>query len=612
MNEEVNRNNLTDLLAMNVVFVASLIVFSFDTSGEFQGDDDYSVSMRAAGIANIFRTFDLEGIHRILGAFAINLDFNLINLRHGAFPLFYEGLMLRLFDAAGIGFTVPVIHLPFAIVGAVCCVMLFAVLRRMEIGRTAALLATSLLMFSPLFSMGARGVATYYMVVPVFTSLLAILAVFGPLDTLRRRAFASFAIFNLLLGETLFFLTLPALLAAIAVAGALRGERLVSLREAVARSGNALAPLGHPVIVVPNAMALAAVIQSTIDFYRLAPDKFGLVRFGSLITKHTESGAPIIAQPGLIYDYLGMVAGELFPIALLVMGGMIVFVRPRKAFDATTIYAIVAGVGFVTLFYGLVPASGTVKNYYQSYVIVPLLLLFAICLDRLSGALSQIKWMRPTLAIVGILTLASCIGGHIAFVWHNPALVMRPSAFAELTHGSNHPNLGAKAIGGLTRSFLERHAASGKRHPIHYYVERRHLDAAPFGTTTSLQVFAGVLTPIVKNFDYPFEIRVKDLENDAASERRFECRVYHCAELDLRSPSTKETTPSVFYEYVILGDQGTRASRPIARLAVQADAPMEAIDPPPGEYLVTKLDMAFDAKHDGFGDYLPHAPYNNN
>jgi hypothetical protein len=599
-----------DRIAFVGIFVAALALFTWDRNVELQGDDDFSVAMRAAGIANTFRIPEADGPLQQIASFFINLDFNLVNLRHGSFPLFYHGLSLRLFELLDLPFSLTLIHFPLAVIAALSCVMLFALLRSVDLDRFTAFATTALMMFSPVYLMASRGIATYYMLVPEFTTLLCLLALSRPLESRSAKVFLAFAIFNLFLGETLFFLVFPALAIAFLTARAGWPSSASDVGATLRRYRQVAKPLGHPVIVATAVATLVATLQATFDFWRLAPERVRLTRLGSLKSAHLETGMPVISDLDRLSEYTSLLAGEIFPIILPIGLLWILIRRVGIEWNLVTAYGAMAGIGFAILFYGILQPGEWLKVAYQIYVLLPALLVFAVVLNALLDP-QRTRAVRVVSGSLAVLAVVSAAASSLAFVWGHPDAVFRPEAFAFRPHGANHPNSGSKGLGFLVREALADHTSAGGTGTVRFYATQ-HPRIYTGAVSASLRVFAGVQEDMAKNFNYPFAIVIENLLDAPKMRQLARCPGAYCAVLDLRDARAVSGFETRQLRYEVHERPVDEGATPIATLLVITERGDHAPSWTPGRYELARLEDAFDRKFTTFADFLPRGTYNNN
>jgi len=587
-------HRLTTRLVAVLVFFFALFVFTYHTNVEFQGNDDYLHSCEATFCSRM-QLFPASFSRPDLARFARTTIRPFIHAPHNLMPALAFGFLYRILDALGVPFSVALIHFPVALMSAICCAVFFLLLRKLGFDLLTAILGTLILIIAPIFSMNSRGIATRFLAVLPFSQVLALYALQNLSDRKSTRVWAALALLNAALSDVLFFLTVPAFLVAYGLRKTSVGEFLRSPRASLAAAWENAKPLRNKLILLPLACVLVWWVALTIA--AIVAAHFGvwhpetpLYRLGSH-TAHT--GSMLFQHPAALHNYASVLAGEAFLyIFLAALAVYCFFVKDRITGFAWS-FAVVAGLGYGTLWYVLCRDDWGVRHYYQIYVLVPLLLILLHVFRAIAQQYPKSKYiLRVGLCI--ILLFAGL--GNLSYIWNIPLAIHCP-AYNEWTHGANYPNTGTKAVGYLVRRICETACNQQQLQSIRFYPKPR---------STSLEVFSGLMFDgrwyeercgvkprvTIEEMDDPAKVLPLAGEEIPAL----------CVLLDLR-PSTSSASLSSkdYVRYNVLSDGVLMAS-----LFVLPPNSGRPDDLKPGDYTLDSLDQRFDATYRRFVDYFPY------
>jgi hypothetical protein len=427
------------------LLLLALFIYTFRFSPDYYGDDDYLYSILFVNAAKFFQgpaSWSLSG----LWTYALDLVWQLFYIRHGPLPTMAYGLALLFAHVAGVHFSRDVVHFPMALMSAVSVVLFYVLLRRLTQRTVLSIAGALLLVGSPLLAMATRGLATVFGVAVVFGQVLALLALERLARTRQGHVFASLALANVVLSDSLFFLTVPALLLAYA---AFKADSL-RLRGLPAALWRGLADVRRPSVSVPvGALAMAMVAASA-----------GVAAWNSLEQRQVATpcllaefvkyhGAVLGGTPGLarFVTYTSVAEGYAFPLLLVAVVTLrLAFVR-HAGRSVSWNFAVVAGLGFGALYYGVYADGAWVRDLYQIYALIPFVLLFVLSIHQLSA-----RFGAARLAVNGALALTLvCAGAAQAInVWRVPVNVPALVVAGDM-QGISHADMGTKAAGYVAR-----------------------------------------------------------------------------------------------------------------------------------------------------------------
>ena len=512
-----------NLVPASILIAVAAIAYLLSHNTEFYRDEDYEYLQLAVAFAHFFQglpgaiTSPDDLIYRI-AVFVHSLLF----YRHGPLPALYIGGFYALADVIGIPMTTRLYQLPTALIAIGTVLLFWRVLRGAEVRPSLALLGALLLCISPLLVALGRGVHTYTWVWISFGQCFAIWALQRTSPDGRGLALAAFAVLNALLGDGLFFLTLPALLASFGLRSFEWRLSPASLLRAVPEGLKGLRPLCAPSFAVPVVLTLAVIgaaagveyvagsrLQDILPLHSLGLSAFGHVSEGMGFTARLwewhQNAALAFGEGGLVLLLLA-IAGFLF--------------KSTPPHGVAWSFAIIAGVGFGLVFYVAVPHLPEIAQAYQIYTLVPLALLIVLQAERIArmGAV----WFRAATSALGAAGLVA-IASMLTFVWHFNAAIF-PATFGHSDFGPNKPLFGTKAAGYVARQTLLSLISNSPDRVIDVRLYRNAGSPTPVNAyggfrnwTTPFATFAG----LVQKADYfsnkagqPVEIRTEFVGTD--------------------------------------------------------------------------------------------------
>jgi len=596
------REKVIDLLLVGGLIGLALFVYTWHGNVEFQGDDDVIYLREHVGFTKILQGLLPALVTQPSVALAKGkaLILHFFFQRHCSAPPLLFGMCYWGMETLGIPFTLFTFHLPVCLPGVAACALFYLLLRREALGRPMALLGGLLLVVSPLVVMANRGIATYFAAVIPFTQVLALLALQRPATDSRWRVRAGAAMLLVTLSDILFFVSLPVLVGAVIFREGCGRTSGTAWRSWLSQLVKRLAPLGARVIVYPTALAIVLALVFTHMKCAL-PDRFGSqwTPIFRIVCHTSEAGLGPLFRPQILFEYLAVLLGELFPLVLVL--GLVVAVLTRgKAFRGVVgTYAVVASSAYGLVFYVLSAPAWGVKNLYQIYLAVPLVLFVLLAADSIRRATPR---ARPTIVGVLVLVLLSAGTSMVSYIWKVPVSVTR-APFAMSLYGTKNTNYGTKGTGMLVRALLEDLV---RRDPD----SRVDVTVLRCPRWTSLVTFAG-LNWSAEYYRARFGARgisVDQGPNQKSAIREAAGAAPTCVLLDVRThgegaPHTEQLKePGALQSAVQFDIMGAEST--IATLLVRG-LPRDSLPLPPGPYPLAELEETFDRRYRALDDFIP-------
>lgn len=460
-----------NLVIIILIFLVAVFFYTYGINSEFQGDDDYIYSSGFVGFSNFSRN-------------SILYDINLLGfLRHGPVPSLYFGIFYKIWEVLGLPFSRNAIHFPIALLSAISISLFYFFLRRQKFGLGFALGGALLLLFSPIFTMASRGIATYFASGAVFSQVLGLWAISNLSGNKKSRVIAGLALLHISASDSLFFITLPIFALAYAAKNEIIKFNLAFLKNFARDFWQNIKEMRNWTVSGPWLLIVAFTIATS--FLSII---YGLkdTRLSSLLRGHTseELGGfnSLINFPQRFYSYLAIDFGELFPVFFVLL--LILFFAVYKKIGSGFViaFALFGSIGYGLLFFIISADSFWVKNLYQIYILIPFLLIFLFALKILWEKSGNHK------IIAGLILIAAIITSELAtmsYVWKKPYAISA-SIYRDVTHGTNNPNYGTKALGFIMRENLTAIWDADPNMPINLYIKNNN---------TSFDVFSGVNNP---------------------------------------------------------------------------------------------------------------------
>jgi hypothetical protein len=423
----------------------ALVLTTVDQGGEFFRDEDHDLTFRS-----MLYAFAFEPLPSALPWWVAlkeriaNVAYHSVFFRHGAFPFFLGGGTYAVLERLGVPFGYATLQLPNALLGVATVGIFYRLLRRERIDIRVAALCTGLLIVSPIYLAQARGIATFMWTGIAFLQIFFLWSMQGLDATPRRQWPMALAIVLLLMGDAIFYLFLLAAFVAFALRDSRFPPKVAHLSWKALSAG--FAPLRSWIILVPLTLGvgvhawaytrwaflghtvpppLLSAIHKRSDFYYQFPD------------------------PGDILDAMTVLLGEgglvllaLAPIAFVLYG--------RGPKGALFPFAVIGGLGYITLFYVITPLGWGKVHHHQIYVLVPVLSFIALAFDRIVKDAKFGAARATALLAVGVAVSA---GSAATYIFKLPLAINQP-ALASVSFGSKRPTYGVKAAGFLVREYI--------------------------------------------------------------------------------------------------------------------------------------------------------------
>lgn len=439
--------------------VAALLLYTLGRPVEFHGDDDYLYPASFALIADAVRTLDWHSLQGLVTGLANLAGLILCAPRHAPLPALIHALFYCFSIGLGLPFSLSLIHLPIAMMSAGSVVLLYKLLRRYSsLGRWLCFAAALLLLSSPLFTKVSRGIGTYFAACIPLITLTGLWALLSLRQKGQPRWWMGLALAQIILADLLWFITLPLLLGSFVLAAPDRRQTFSQLFSK---------KISGPVIITITLLLLGTGIAHSRGLP--TPILTLLGEHGRQVT----TGSPIIASPAFLAECLAHLMGLLFP-ALLAMGLAVWWRtgRPLRAGDLAT-FGLTGTAAYGLIFYGLTSEQIFVKHCYQIYLLLPLLLLTVTLIARIRS-----DHRRLAGAILALLLLFEGLA-CVTFIWKIPISPLS-AIYQDQANGTWAPNRGTKAVGYLTRRWIEHTWRQNAAQPITVYAERYTMSYAIF------------------------------------------------------------------------------------------------------------------------------------
>lgn len=567
---------------------AALLLYGWGRNAEFQGDDDFLYAANFSAISNALLDFLPGGPGSVasnLANFALQL---LCAPRHAPLPALTHATFYAAAHLLHLPFSLTLLQLPTEVTGIVSVLLCYGLLRRQELHRPLSLAGALLLLFSPVFAMCSRGLATYFLVNVPFAALIALWGLASLAQSERPRWWIGLALAQVVVADLIWFVTLPLLLAAYVMS---QPDWRGGLRTLLA-----------PRIFLPVVATAALLLLATgwaVGHGLSTP-------LSKLFTEHgakVSQGGALITSPGELVISLAFLLGTAFPV--LLPAGLVArswLGRPSRP-RVLTAFGVVGSVVYGILFYGLTSERDFVKLCYQVYLLIPLILLSLALAKGLStrrGVTRRVTACAVTLLL--LLELLACI----TFIWKVPVSPFS-NHFGDWAHGTVAPNRGTKAAGYVVRRWLEATWRLNPGQPV-------TVMAAAYNT--SFAVFSGINAgekgwAYVPEFGLSRPLRVlypvPALQRPAPPGQDLAPMVYL---IDLTGQARDATTvaallasPSLL-TYRIRSLDRQNGSALVYILPLHAAAPQSA----PEDLEMSSLESAFDRDYTSYSDFFARLP----
>ena len=439
----------------------ALALFCCGRNPELQGDDDYLYAANFSRISDAMLSLDTSHPGPLAAGLWHLAATTFTVPRHAMLPASLHAGFYALCHVRRQPFTLDLLHLPTALMGALAVALFYLVARRQSLSRAASASLSVMLAISPVFTMCGRGLATYFLVAIPLSQLIALLAIDQLLRTGQPRWWMGMALAQIALMDTIWFISLPCLAIALWLAepDRRRARRYIT----------------SPALVVPPLLIALLILAGSYLAYRAGLS----TPLAKLLTDHGPgrlNDLPIILVPSVLATcgayLLGVAAPPLLLIALggWLAGGRPLFPRPAALFAATAL--VIYGL----LFYVVPNKHDFVKLCYQIYLLVPLLLFMPSLLAGLTTRFpSLLKALPAGLAALLVFEALACI----TFVGKIP-VSPRSALFADWAHGTFAPNQGTKAAGDLVRQWIEAVWRQNPRQPVTLLANHYNVSFAVF------------------------------------------------------------------------------------------------------------------------------------
>ncbi len=568
-----------DLLVALTLGLLAFLLYSIGRNPEFQGDDDYLYLRSFAMAHKALDLFSFAHISQFPSQVITLLKTVLSEARHAPLPLLLNGGFYHIVDILQGRFTMNLLHLPLALCSATTVALFYKILKSQGSPRLLALSGTLALLVSPLFLMVSRGQATYFLAFIPFSLAIALISL-QKINTEKAPSWwHGLGLAQVIGFDVLWFITIPVLLG---------GFLLVAKHWK-----KALVRLGSPTVYLPVLSTAIFYIAGTLI---LASHGLSTPLF-TLFTTHAKVAAwhPVISSPHYAFECLAILMGVSLPLWL--MAAAITWIRyiRRRPLSLLTGFAICGILAYGTLFYGLTPEHNFVKNFYQIYLVVPVILMFVSFLTVLQGQqLRQRRWM--IIILLGVLTTESLAAiNYITKINTSPFA----SIFQDWAHGTNNPDHGTKAAGYVIRRWLNSIWEKSPQCPV--YISTSHYN-------TSLAIFSGIGEGergdyFTKQFAGPRPLKMAQhtnlLEDVKASLHRPLCAAIIIS-FSASQFHGQDLLALNHVHYFITLQNGEV-------VAVMVIPPPDSFPPPlpGGEYPLEVLEAMFDRDYHHFTDYFP-------
>jgi hypothetical protein len=569
--------------------VIGLLLFCTGRNQEFQGDDDYLYAANFASISDALLGLDVSSLTRLGSSFQ-NLAGQIICApRHAPLPACIHAGWYALCHLLHIPFTVNLLQFPTAAGGSVTLILLYGLLRQnRERGRSACATSVLLLLLSPIFVMTSRGLATYFLTAIPLVTLMVLWALNRLGDSATPRWWIGFSLALVVLADPIWFVTLPVLSLAFLWAAKDRKQafqRLVS-----------------PSVLAPLATTVLLLLAGTWVAYHkgiATPLSKLLMEHGTKVIQ----GSPVITSPVYLAECLSVLLGVALP-GLLPLGLILWWVtgKPRTP-DLVTAFGLTGILIYGAIFYGLTPERTFVKLCYQTYLLLPFLLIVVALLDRLRSSFPRgPAWAAIVLGLLLVFEGLGCVN----FVWKLP---VSPASrvFSEWAHGTASPNRGTKAAGYLARQWIEAVWRQNPKQPITLYAAKYN---------TSFAIFSGLNAgekgwTFIPEFgpDRPITaMSAPVLETLASKSASGPPAMVYLFDFAAESiPTTLNLTPLIENQPSLLS-YTIRSSSPANGLALVFVRPPRGIATPPvtpGEISMEDCESHFDKTYTHYYDFFP-------
>jgi len=550
---------------------------------------------------------------------------------HGPIPPLFIGIFYRILDFIGVPFSVFVLQMPTALFAISAVILFYLALAHAKLDLWIAFFAALVLAFSPIFTVSARGLSTYWAVIIVFNQALA-LYTFQRIDGSRKsKIILSAVIAHILLSDMLSILSLLALVVGYALRSyEWRFTPKLPL-QLLSHIWKNLSFLSNAIIMIPNAvvflfLAGTAVVAITIG------QAGGIPLYPTLIfwTLTAHGGELILGQSldlDVWYTRIIHALGEIAP--FMVVAALLVLILFRKGCNRGFIwsFAWIASLGFGILFYVLADDHPTSLYLDQMYIVIPFIAFTAYQFDRMRR---NYAWGR-VFGRVGLGAISvGALTSTITLTWSIPVSLASNRLIVDQQSNSWHdaigfkvPNVGTRAAGYIARSQL----LQAWRSNPELHVTLTHASTWHPRTYVPFQAYAGLFQ---KGDWFANELGIKPrityrqvLPNSTLSSKavckdaklcisQTSTESYAVEHIPL-TPATMPPCKAPFCVSLTIGD----TAAPVYRYAFYDHDKLWQVlyvqssgEPslPPGRYQIDDLDRRFEATYARLWDYFPKRP----
>lgn len=443
--KNLSRTNAFELFVQAAIFMLVAIAYFGEPNTDFIGDDNYIAIGVFTGFSKLLSPWLYAG-HGGFMDYLKEIAGSVVLSRYGPLPAAFFGFWFLVWDLLRLPFSLYYAQLPLVLFSALIPVFFFRVMRNMNIGVFAAAICAIILASSPLLIGAARGVVTYWSNAALVGHIVALWGLQRLVREPNRPLLPGLTLFNLILSDPLFFLTLPALLLAFCLRRVSPAELWHQPREILAEIRAGAAPLLSKALWIHIAVAVAFIFLSTLSV--IVANLFHvtdtpLVSRFMAVAGHGELAIRRF-DPVMLFRQASMTLGELT--AVVFFAACIVLWLKRRQVVFTGLegwFTLFCTAGFGLIFYIYLP-GGNELLYYQFYIVFPLLLLF-IVVFRTLGPFAFNAAM--------VLLMCSSTLGAAARIWSLPTTIDH-DGLQPLFYEQHYPEQGTKALGLLIRDVL--------------------------------------------------------------------------------------------------------------------------------------------------------------
>jgi len=552
------------VLIITLFFFACFFLSYYQRHVEFIGDDDFRSVQRIARYGMYDLVPDQFSLSGLLEWGRINFQI-LFNEFHGPCPGLYIGPLFRLFDLTGIPISSTSLHFPMALLSALTVCLVYILLIREGFSTSLSFLGTLIFLISPVFSQASRTTCYPYIVTIPLNQALILLALQKFRMDKKHQLLAGAALLHILLSDTIFMLTIPAVVAAFALREMPGLSTFHSFRSFFSYLKLKAGPLlTWRIWFIPAVIVLLMVVFTVLTFAGEVPGqwerKYGYytTQLYRILADHLSPGntEPAVAYFSLtrLVSYWVLLLGEAFPFILpfALLAG-IQIIRKRKATGVVWSFTLIAGAGYGIMWYLLFGYEIGVPYAYQIYLLLPFLLLVLFAARIIIREKARLK---PLVFLILAILLISATMSNLHWIWRKVPLFYTPSALINYRmHGVARDNLGTKGIGFLVREVINRQLGKGEHETVRVWIVRNY--------SNSVRAFSGLIDDGRRIRDeYGVKAEIQDVKNVEELERylpddianTIECTSPECVVIDFRGRDRSTR----FSKYDVISESGDK------------------------------------------------------